>query len=222
LPSRRCRLFLGIVALRPRSGQEARGRAAQAVTIWWSRCWLAPMERWWVSWFAAAFGVAGPGPVGGAVAGAGEAAAASRRPLTRIALLTRSAEQHPAQRHHPLLQRGQLLPLRGHRPRQSRVLRRQPRVLRLQQLRTRTPKRRLPRGSLGTSWRDHHAKAGPPPRSVFSTAPACRISATGSPNTYHRRAWVTRPCRPPCGKVAERRTPCRSGCYAPLPNGIGH
>ena len=61
--------------------------------------------------------------------------AASFRPAG-LTLLTRGTEQYPAQRHHPLLQRGDLLPLHGHRPGQRRVLRRQ-------RLRPPTPEHRL-------------------------------------------------------------------------------
>ncbi len=94
---------------------------------------------------------------------------ANSRP-TGVTPLTRGAEQHPAQRHHPLLQRRQLLPLRGHRPGQRRVLRCQPRVLRRQPLRPLTPERRLRGGRPGTSRRDHRAKAAPPVQLVSSTA----------------------------------------------------
>ncbi len=112
---------------------------------------------------------------------------AARRSLARTVLLARGAEQHPAQRHHPLLQHGDLLPLRGHRPGQRRVLRRQPRRLSFPELRPGTPQRRRIGGRPGASWRDHRAKAAPPPRFVSSTAAprvASGISGTGSPNTY--------------------------------------
>jgi len=87
-----------------------------------------------------------------------------------VALLARGTEQHPAQRHHPLLQRGDLLPLHGHRPGQRRVLRRQPHVLRRQRPRPLTPEHRLISGGTGTNWRHHRAKTAPSPRSVSSTA----------------------------------------------------
>lgn len=97
-------------------------------------------------------------------------AAGSR--LTGIALLTRGAEQHPAQRHRPLLQHGHLLPLRFNRPGQRRVLRRQPRRLSLPELRAGTPQRHLIGGRPGASSRDHHAKAASPPQPVSSTTGA--------------------------------------------------
>ena len=105
--------------------------------------------------------------------------------LTRAVLLTRGAEQHPAQRDHPLPERFNLLPPGFRRPGQRRVLRRQPRCLSLPELRAATPQRRLIGGGPGTRWREHHANTAPPPQPVSSTAAtACRISPTGSPNTY--------------------------------------
>jgi hypothetical protein len=109
---------------------------------------------------------AAPTPV--VIPAAGRLPASSR--LTGIAPLARGAEQHPAQRHHPLLQRRDLLPLRGHRPGQRRALLCQPRVLRRQLLRPLTPEHRPRGGRPGTSWRDHRAKAAPPIQLVFSTA----------------------------------------------------
>src|SRR5271157_6070839 len=112
--------------------------------------------------------------------------AAGFRPA-RVTLLTRGPEQDPAQRHHPLLQRGDLLPLHGHRPGQRRVLRRQPRILRRQRLRPPTPEHRLISGGTRANRRDHHAKTAPltglcpaPPHRRVASPP------TGSPNTYAR------------------------------------
>ena len=141
-------------------------------------------------------------PCRGVIPAAGVGGLPARLPLTGAVFLAGGAEQHPAQRHHPLLQRGQLLLLRGHRRGQRGVLRLQPhvlpgqpRVLCLQQLRPLTPERRLISGP-GTSTRSHHAKAAPPPVPVSSTAapapPACRLrrpatlSPPESPNTYIR------------------------------------
>jgi hypothetical protein len=91
-------------------------------------------------------------------------------PARRDRFLARLAEQHPAHRHRPLLQCDDLLLLRGHRPGQRRVLRRQPRVPRLQQLGARAPENRILGGRPGEIWRCHSAEAAPPGRPVSSTA----------------------------------------------------
>ena len=133
-------------------------------------------------------------PCRGVIPAAGVGGLPARLPLTGAVFLAGGAEQHPAQRHHPLLQRGQLLLLRGHRRGQRGVLRLQPhvlpgqpRVLCLQQLRPLTPERRLISGP-GTSTRSHHAKAAPPP--VLCPAPPHpprqRVACAGQPRSAHR------------------------------------
>ena len=71
-------------------------------------------------------------------------------PLGGRVFLTRGAEQHPAQRDHPLLQHGQLLPLGFSRPGQRRVLRRpaaSPQPPRTPRANTTMPPHRRPAGS---------------------------------------------------------------------------
>ena len=146
-------------------------------------------------------------PCRGVIPAVGVGGLPARLPLTGAVFLAGSAEQHPAQRHHPLLQRGQLLLLRGHRRGQRGVLRLQPhvlpgqpRVLCLQQLRPLTPERRLISGpeqvrSAITPRLHHHQSLCPAP----PHPPRQRVACACQPRSAHRNhriyladAWTGR------------------------------
>ena len=127
----------------------------------------------------------------------------ARLPLTGAVFLAGGAEQHPAQRHHPLLQRGQLLLLRGHRRGQRGVLRLQPhvlpgqpRVLCLQQLRPLTPERRL-------ISRPGQESAQPSRQGCTTTSPCAQhrrtrpASVSPAPASHAQPTGITEYLRPP-------------------------